>query len=99
MTMRSKMFARLSVLSAIALAGALVGCGGSSRYTAGDEGRHGDVRSDITPELMTQHQRNVDTYDELEVTWDGNSRMMWADIHRFMLNDRPSLLTGMPTPY
>jgi hypothetical protein len=98
--MRSKTFARPGIATLIALTATLVGCGGSSnRYTVGDDGRHKDIRHDLTPELMTQHQRNVDVNDEIALTWDNNSRMMWADMHRFFLNDRPSLLTTMPTPY
>ncbi|MFO0830475.1 MAG: hypothetical protein U0637_01405 [Phycisphaerales bacterium] len=95
--MRSKTFARLTALSTAAVAATLVGCGSSNK--AADGGRLSAIQSDVTPELMTQSQRHVDVDNEVAMTWDGNSRMMWADLHRFFLNDRPSLLTGMPTPY
>ncbi len=94
--MRSKTFARLTIVSAFALAGSLVGC---ASYDGDDGGRHSDVQDDITPELMSQAQRHIDVDDDIYATWNANPRMMWADLHRLMLNDRPSLLTTMPTPY
>lgn len=95
--MRSQKFARLTTLSLTAVVASLVGCGAT--YKAGDEGRHASIQDDVTPELMTQHQRHIDVDDDIALTWDNNSRMMWADMHRFFLNDRPSLLTTSPTPY
>jgi hypothetical protein len=57
------------------------------------------IRGDITPELMTQHQSALANSDETLKNWNGNTRMMWADLHRGLLNDRPSRLTVLPSPY
>ena len=95
--MRSQTFARLSLVATAASMCALVGC--TSSDGGNDGGRYSDISGDVTPELKSQHQRSVEMHSEIAATWNNNHRMKWADLHRLMLNDRPSLLTTMPQPY
>jgi hypothetical protein len=75
---------------------ALVGC---ASYKADDGGRHADIQDNITPELYSLHQRQIDVDDEIWRTWDANKRMFWADLQREWLHDRPSRLSVLPSPY
>jgi len=85
---------RLSVVLGSALiagALALTGCG------TGDA-RLDDIRADPSPDVDTLHQRPIDMGNAATVTFDENFRMMWQDMGRVMLFDRPSRLAREPIP-
>jgi hypothetical protein len=51
------------------------------------------VDGDLSPEMLTLHQRPVDYYNARALTIDTNNRQLWSDWQRFTLFDRPTRLT------
>ncbi len=76
--------------SACLLAAALLG--GCTRS------RDAQIRSDLTPELVTLHERQVDSDNAGALTFDENGRMFMEDLGRAFYTNRPSRLTPEPTP-
>lgn len=76
------------------LAGAFVLSGCNNTGNA----RLDEVRSDPTPDLVTLSQRDVDIDNAMVVTFDENGRMLWQDLGRMWLVDRPSRLTRETIP-
>ena len=70
---------------AVLTACALGGCGG--------------VRNNLTPELMTLDERPVEVSNRVALTFNANKRMIWGDLNRASLMDRPSRLTPHPMPH
>lgn len=56
------------------------------------------IRRNLTPELDTLHQREVDIDNALTITFDENGRMFTQDLGRAFLLNRPSRLTPEPIP-
>lgn len=89
--MKSSKLVRLS-LGLVAMSSlALVGCSSAPEDTS-----HDAITSNLTPELLTLNQREVDYSDAMSVTFNSNWRAMWGDIARGLLIDRPSRLSPMP---
>lgn len=84
---------RMSLAAAILALGA---CASSGRD---DAGRHSRIQGNITPELLTLDQREIESDDRTFITWNQNWRMFWGDLNRAMLNDRPSSLRNFPQSY
>ncbi|MFG0330260.1 MAG: hypothetical protein ACF8PN_10215 [Phycisphaerales bacterium] len=93
---------------ALALTAALV-CGCESIESDDDELVHlpeeapedvslGSILGDLTPELMTMSEREVDVEVAIARTWDTNWRNYWMDWGRLMMFDRPSRLSPYPMP-
>ncbi|MFA6046297.1 MAG: hypothetical protein WC718_15035 [Phycisphaerales bacterium] len=57
------------------------------------------IRDNLTPELQTMTDRNVDVRNRTSITFDENIRRFWEDMNRAALFDRPSMLSKYPTPY
>jgi len=57
------------------------------------------VASDLTPDMLTQHNRPIDAANAFAITTNENWRMFWADLGRASLLDRPSLLSRPPVPH
>ena len=56
------------------------------------------ILSDLTPELMTLDERDVDVDINYARTANTNNRNFWEDMGRFFMTDRPSRLTPDPIP-
>ncbi len=74
----------------VLLVGGLVGCGSGSSTSARA------IRSDLTPELTTLHQRPADVRNEYAHMSNANWRMMKRDFIRGAHWDRPSRLSELP---
>lgn len=84
---------RLSLaLGVLALATGMGGC--ASDYK--EDSQYAAVRADLTPELMTLAERPVDVDSQRAVTFNTNWRILWQDLNRMWLLDRPSRLTPEP---
>jgi hypothetical protein len=70
----------------------LVGC-------AGGGSRHQAIKNNMTPELISRHQRPVDLDNRTHFTWNTNMRSAWNDLARGAYTDRPSRLSHLPTPH
>jgi hypothetical protein len=80
---------KFRLLGCAALIGAAcVGVGGCST-----------VDGDLSPEMLSLHQRNVDYHNMRAHTFDTNGRAAWADWKRLTLTDRPSRLNPVPMPH
>jgi hypothetical protein len=71
----------------------LIGCESAA------ERRHARIRRNLTPELDTLHQRDVDQENAIALTFDENGRMFNEDWGRFWMLDHPSRLTPEPVPH
>jgi hypothetical protein len=87
----SNAVARLTLGLLAASTIALVGCGSSPEDVS-----HDAITGDLTPELLTLNQREVDYDDKMAITFNSNWRAMWGDIARGLLIDRPSRLAPLP---
>lgn len=94
--MPSKMFRR-SLLASAAVT-ALVGLSGCVTNYSEHPG-HAEVRGQVTPELITLDEREIDSDNRIGITNNANLRMLWMDLRRAMLLDRPSRLTPYPMAY
>lgn len=74
----------------------VIGAGGCFAGCA--QTREEAIRADLTPELATLHQRQVDVDNATTLTFDENGRMFVEDLNRFLLINRPSRLTPEPIP-
>ena len=77
----------------ITLALALVG------GCATENSRHSAVVGDLTPELLTVNRRPVDAQNMTSLTWNTDNRLLWDDLSRGALTDRPSRLSKYPVPH
>lgn len=101
---RSMIFSMSAALAVIAFAG----CESAPRdddevVLSEEEERIADVSTDailddLTPELLTLEERPVDVDVAVSRTFDMNWRMMYEDLGRVFLTDRPSRLSPMPIP-
>lgn len=73
----------------------VVGC--SSRDP--DDVSFDAIIDDLTPELVTLTQRQVDIERNMAVTSNQNLRMIWEDMGRAWYVDHPSRLSPYPVPY
>lgn len=96
-TIRSILTRRTRMLAVLATAGTglLVGCASSDEPLT----RHEQVLADLTPELRTLHERNVDILNQIAHTDQTNARAFYSDIGRAIYRDRPSRLHPAPNPY
>ena len=72
------------------------GCAVSQRS---DYAQTEKIRSNLTPNLDTLHQRPDDIANALTIMADENGRMFWQDLGRALYVDRPSRLTREPVPW
>lgn len=70
----------------------LVSLTGCNRVTAGD------IRRDMTPELMTTTRSSEFHRNDYARIIDNNTRSAWDDMDRFLLMHRNSRLTPWPMP-
>lgn len=70
----------------------LVSLTGCNRVTAGD------IRGNMTPELMTTNRSGQLHLNDYARTIDNNTRSAWDDFDRFLLLNRNSRLTPWPVP-
>ena len=75
-------------LTTAALASAFAASGCSTTY-----------RSNPTPEMATLSNTDAEVANRTTITFDTNLSAIWEDAARFMLLDRPSLLTRPRMPY
>lgn len=73
--------------------GATLGLG-----ACGTASRDAQIRADVTPELETLYERQVDMDNNWALMMDENGRMFKEDIGRALYLDRPSHLTREPVP-
>jgi hypothetical protein len=90
------MASRSTLLSAFAAAGALALLSGCYSNTAA--GRDAKVRNNLTPELETLSQREIEVDNRQTLTIDENLRMANEDLNRMWLLDRPSRLNRIRIP-
>lgn len=74
----------------------LLACGLLSGCTSTGNEQLNEVRDDPSPNVITLSQREVDVDNATVYTFDENGRMIWADLGRLMLFDRPSRLSREP---
>ncbi|MCA9285101.1 MAG: hypothetical protein KDA22_07810 [Phycisphaerales bacterium] len=55
-----------------------------------------NIKSDLTPELMTMSERPSDVDRNMAVVGNINIRNMWNDLGRMWMFDRPSILSPYP---
>lgn len=79
----------MSVLALFGAASLLVGCAADTRDA--------QIRADVTPELETLYERQVDMDNAGALMADENGRMFVEDLGRFWLVNRSSHLTPEPT--
>jgi len=89
MTIRRRVPATLTVLAVFGAT--LAGC-------ASDSSRDAMIRADVTPELVTLYERQVDSDNAGALMADENGRMFWEDLGRAFYTDRASHLTREPSP-
>ncbi|MGE3106976.1 MAG: hypothetical protein AB7G11_13650 [Phycisphaerales bacterium] len=87
--MTSARKARICVLGMLATGAFLVGCAADTRDA--------QIRADVTPELETLWERQVDMDNHGALMADENGRMFVEDLGRFWLMNRSSRLTPEPT--
>jgi hypothetical protein len=78
---------RAATISAVALIG-LAGCGSNPNDVSFDA-----ITGDLTPHLLGLTERDVDADRNIAVMKNQNIRMMWGDLGRAFLWDRPSRLS------
>lgn len=78
---------RVASASAVALV-ALAGCSSDPNDVSFDA-----ITSDLTPHLLGLTERDVDADRNIAVISNQNYRMMWGDLGRAFLWDRPSRLS------
>ena len=81
---------RTRILSTL-LCGAVVGLTGC--MTDPENVSYYSIRTDLTPELQGITERGVDIDRNMAVTNNQNLRMMWGDLGRMWLFDKPSRLS------
>jgi hypothetical protein len=90
------MASRSNVFCVCAAAGALALLGGCYSNTAA--GRDAKVRNNLTPELETLSQRDIEVDNRQTLTIDENLRMANEDLNRMWFFDRPSRLSRTRIP-
>jgi len=88
--MKIKNMSGLVVLAVGAVA--LGGC-------ATQDATHNRVVHNLTPEMLSLNQRPVDAQNMTSLTWNADNRMLWNDLSRAALTDRPSRLSRYPVPH
>lgn len=83
---------KTSLLLIAAAAATLGGC-------ATSDSKHASVVHNLTPEMLTLGERPVDAQNSTSVTWNAGNRMIWNDLQRAALTDRPSRLSRYPVPH
>ncbi len=86
---------RFAVLSLAGLAVVLTGC----QNPASPWSRDGRIRANLTPELNTLDQTDVDVKNQLALLTNENLRMARDDWLKIWYLDRPSRLTQFPMPH
>jgi hypothetical protein len=81
---------RTSVFGTI-LFGAVVALGGCA--TAPDDVSYNAIKRNLTPELQGLTESGIDIDRNMAVTSNQNLRMMWGEIGRMWLFDKPSRLS------
>ena len=84
-----------SALFLLATVGGLVALGGCATQDA----KHGAVVNNLTPEMLSLNERPVDAQNATSVSWNADNRMLWNDLGRAALTDRPSRLSKYPVPH
>jgi hypothetical protein len=82
------------MLAAAVIAVALLG--GCAAKTQKD--RYKEMLANVTPELNTLYERQVDMDNHWAIMMDENGRMFVEDLGRAFYTDRPSYLTPEPVP-
>jgi uncharacterized lipoprotein YajG len=89
MSKKSVMRAMFGTMAAVCLAG----CANTSNYPG-----HSEVANDITPDILSLSKRPIDANNTMRLTNNENYRMMWDDLGRLSLLNRPSRLSPYPMP-
>lgn len=71
----------------------LAGCANTNDYPG-----HTEVANDITPDMLSLSKRPIDANNTMRLTNNENYRMMWDDLGRLTLLNRPSRLSHYPVP-
>jgi hypothetical protein len=79
--------ARAGLIAAVAAVA--VGCNSEPK----DSVSFNAIKSDLTPEMLTLTQRDVDAERTVAVTENTNWRLFWMDLGRVWGLDRPSMLS------
>jgi len=61
--------------------------------------RDGRIRANLTPELNTLDQTDIDVKNQSALMWNENLRMARDDLLKVFYLDRPSRLTQLPMPH
>lgn len=78
-------------IGALVLVALVGGCSGAGS-------KHEAIKNNMSPELLSAHQRPVDVDDMTAFTWHTNNRFIWNDLARAAYTDRPSRLEPFPVP-
>ncbi len=96
---RSSSFRRRLTVSLLAGLGLSLVVGCSSSQDREPLTRHEQVLNNLTPELKTLYERDIDVANILAYTDNTNSRAMHGDLLRAFYRERPSRLHNAPSPY
>lgn len=84
----TRFFRPAALLAATVLGGmALTGCQSNPEDVS-----YGAIKRNLTPELITMHERHVDADRNIAVANNQNMRMLFEDLGRFFNVDHPSRL-------
>lgn len=84
---------KITTLALFGVAALVAGMGGCASETT----RDAQIRADVSPELETLHERQVDMDNAGALMADENGRMFMQDLGRFWLTNRSSHLAPEPT--
>ena len=90
-----KMNNKSGLILLAAAAGAVIVLGGC----ATENGTHSKVVHNLSPEMLSLTHRPVDAQNKTSLTWNADKRMIWNDLSRAALTDRPSRLSKSPIPH
>ncbi|MCA9295331.1 MAG: hypothetical protein KC983_02420 [Phycisphaerales bacterium] len=90
---------KLTAFATTALVSALMAVGCSSTKYDPYDVSFDNIRKDLSPELRTTTERDVDVQVAIALMKDQNWRMFYGDFGRAFHTDHPSRLTPFPVPY
>ena len=99
MTFMTSRTLKLTAFATTALVSALMAVGCSSTKYDPYDVSFDNIRKDLSPELRTTTERDVDVQVAIALMKDQNWRMFYGDFGRAFHTDHPSRLTPFPVPY
>ena len=92
------MLTRCTIIGSLLLGTALTGCATNPNTNVSDNEAwqnvsYQSIKSNLTPELQGLSERSIDIDRNMAVTGNQNLRLMWGELGRAFLFDKPSKLS------